>query len=62
MNANDYINILNNHQNNYIFQDDNAQIHRAKSTLQWISENNIDQLFGLHRALILILLKIFGMN
>ena len=54
-NANDYINVLDNHllpyigrlddQNNYIFQDDNAQIHRARSTLRWISEKNIDQLF-----------------
>ena len=52
--ANNYINVLNNHllpylgqldnQNNYVFQDDNAQIHRARSTLRWISENNIDQL------------------
>ncbi|CAB4414343.1 unnamed protein product [Rhizophagus irregularis] len=52
-NANDYINVLNNHllpyleeldnQNNYIFQDNNAQIHRARSTLRWISDN-IDQL------------------
>jgi transposase len=52
--ANDYINVLNNHllpylgqldnQNNYVFQDDNARIHRARPTLHWISEKNIDQL------------------
>jgi transposase len=52
--ANDYINVLQNYllpylgglddQNNYLFQDDSAPIHRARVTLHWLSENNIDQL------------------
>jgi len=54
MTANDYIEILNNHllpyletldqQNEYLFQDDNAPIHRARKTLSWMSENDISQL------------------
>ncbi|CAB5378046.1 unnamed protein product [Rhizophagus irregularis] len=71
-NANDYINVLNNHllpylegldnQNDYIFQDDNAQIYRARSTLRWISDNNTDQLPWPAQSSDLNSIEIFGMN